>query len=369
MIRNLLRKTPWYKKELQQEGRYLHKIFSLRITKILLIAVIVVFVLLLTIYLLFKPTVQHDINYGVTFSSKYATELGLDWQETYLAILDDLNTENIRLVAYWDEIERERGVYDYSDVEWQLEKAEERNLNVILALGRKVPRYPECFEPAWWKLIQDEELQNQGLYEYVKQTVTTLRGFESIKIWQVENEPFWPFGECPDNLNAQTVATEIKIVRNIDKRPILVQDSGEGGLWYKTYKLGDFLGISMYRKIWYNFWGVFFGRHVYFQYPLANWTYSVKAGIVRIPYDKIVVTELQAEPWGPGLNSELSEEEKNRTMSRNDFYATLDYAQKAGFRDLYLWGVEWWYWEKYENGNPFFWDTAKVLFARPQLDL
>ena len=32
---------------------------------------------------------QKDINYGVTFSNRYAEDLGLDWRETYLAILDD----------------------------------------------------------------------------------------------------------------------------------------------------------------------------------------------------------------------------------------------------------------------------------------
>jgi hypothetical protein len=49
-------------------------------------------------------------------------------------------------------------------------------------------------------------------------------------------------------------------------------------------------------------------------------------------------------------------------MSRTDFYATLSYAQNAGFKRLYLWGAEWWLWEKEKNNNPYFWDTAKALF-------
>ncbi len=152
-----------------------------------------------------------------------------------------------------------------------------------------------------------------------------------------------------------TVKQEVNVARSVDTRPIIIQDSGEGGLWYKTYSLGDYLGISMYRKIWYDFWGVFFGNFSYFEYPLAHWTYAVKASLLQVPYQKVIVTELQGEPWGPGINSVLTTEQKNNTMSRNDFYATIDYAQKAGFKDLYMWGAEWWLWEKEHNNNPFYW--------------
>ncbi|MFH1648324.1 MAG: hypothetical protein ABIA11_01160, partial [Patescibacteria group bacterium] len=129
-----------------------------------------------------------------------------------------------------------------------------------------------------------------------------------------------------------------------------------------TYDMGDYLGISMYRKIWYDFWHIFFGRFIYFQYPLGHWTYKIKANLVGVPMENIYITELQGEPWGPGRNDLLSEEEKNKTMSRNDFLSTITYAQKSGFKNLYLWGVEWWYWEKTQNNNAFYWDTAKALF-------
>jgi len=44
---------------------------------------------------------------------KHSEELGLDWKKTYLAILDDLKVKNLKLVAYWDLIEEEPGVYNF----------------------------------------------------------------------------------------------------------------------------------------------------------------------------------------------------------------------------------------------------------------
>ena len=83
-----------------------------------------------------------------------------------------------------------------------------------------------------------------------------------------------------------------------------------------------------------------------------------------VPIERIIVTELQAEPWGPAINSKLSNEEKNQTMSVTDFLSTITYAQKSGFRDLYFWGAEWWLWEKEQNATPTYWDMAKALFRQ-----
>jgi hypothetical protein len=358
----MFRHTPAITKQLNKAWSLIRRLFSLRIIQVIFI---ILFILIVTPFIGFfflKPKVQHNINYGVTFSSRYAEAIGLNWREVYIKALDDLGAKNLRLVAYWDEIEKTQDSYDYSNIKFQLDEAEKRNLNIILAIGRKVPRYPECFEPTWWKELPSNSLRDQALLEYIKETVNTFKGYKSIKIWQVENEPFWPFGTCRiPEIKKETVLKEIELTRSLDSRPILVQDSGEGGFWRPTYNMGDYLGISMYRKIWYDFWGVFLGKFIYFQYPLSHWTYKIKANIVGIPMDKIIITELQGEPWGPAINSELSDEERDKTMSRNDFLTTISYAQKSGFKDLYLWGVEWWYFEKLK-GNSFYWDTAKALF-------
>ncbi len=350
-------------KEFKKAQGLVGKLVKLHVVKVLILFVVFVLIAPLILFFIYRPKVQENIEYGITFSNRYAMELGVNWQDMYIAILDDLGVKNLRLVAYWDDVEATKDTYNFTDIKWQLDEAKKRNIPVILSIGRKVPRYPECFEPTWWKEIKDEEFKYIELLEYVKTAVDNLKGYDNIKMWQVENEPFFPFGVCDPKVNKDILAKEVELVKSMDSRPIMVQDSGEGGFWFPTYQQGDYLGISMYRRIWYDFWHIFLGNFIYFQYPLAHWTYKIKADLTLVPDEKIIVTELQGEPWGPSINNKLSQYEKDKTMSRHHFLDTIAYSQKAGFKEYYLWGGEWWYWEKFYNNNPFYWDTAKALFS------
>lgn len=348
------------KKQCRYALKLLRKLFSLPIIKAITIASLAIIVVPLVFIFLSKPKPVEHITYGINFSHRYANDLGLDWKKAYIEILEELRPEYARLVIYWDEVEQFPGNYDYSNIIWQLEEAKKQNVKVVLTMGRKVLRYPECFEPLWWKQIPSKEQKETALVDYIENIVLTLKGYSNITMWQVENEPFFPFGDCEKSYKS-TIEKEIAMVRSLDSRPVLTQDSGEGGFWLPTYQMGDYLGISMYRRIWYDFWKIFFGKSIYFKYPLAHWTYKIKANVTQVPMDKIIVTELQAEPWGPTINSKLTDDEKRRTMSKQHFIDTINYAQKSGFSKLYFWGVEWWLWEKDVNNNPFYWETGKAI--------
>jgi hypothetical protein len=324
------------------------------------VGTVLVSVLLTIFFNLVKPQPAPHINYGINFSQKYATDLGLDWRKAYLTILDELKPKYARLVVYWDITEPQISQYNYSDIIWQLEEAKKRDVKVILTMGRKVLRYPECHEPAWWKQSTDSAFKEAALLKYIATTTNTLEGYDNILMWQVENEPMYPFGDCQKQTR-QTVEQEIAAVRELNARPILIQDSGEGGFWRPDYILGDYLGISMYRRTWFNFYKEVTGIAFYVEYPIAHWAYKLKAVLTGVPVDKIIVTELQGEPWGPEINSKLSDEEARKTMSEQQFLETISYAQKSGFGNLYFWGAEWWLWEKEVKANPFYWETAKAV--------
>lgn len=347
--------TPHVKKDFK-------KIWAFRITKLLLVLFVVLLIAPFIVAWSLNVKPARSINYGVTFSPPYASSLGFDWRKMYVDILDDLQVKNFRLVAYWNRVEPEEGKYDFSELEWQVEEAAKRDAKVILAIGRKVPRWPECHDPEWLKSKSKED-QERATLLLLEALVANFKKYDNITMWQVENEPYFPFGECTFP-RWEFINQEVALVNELDpSRPMITQDSGEGGLWKPTYLLnGEYLGISMYRRIWYDFWGVFLGKSIFFEYPLSYWSYPLKARLVGVPLERIKVLELQAEPWGDGAVDTLSQETKDRTMSKDKFLETVSYAQKTGIDSLYFWGVEWWYWEKYSNNTPFFWEASKAFW-------
>ncbi len=76
----------------------------------------------------------------------------------------------------------------------------------------------------------------------------------------------------------------------------------------------------------------------------------------------MIVSELQTEPWVPsGEMVNLTTKEINKSFSLRQFEANLLYAQKIDFHQTYLWGVEWWYWQKL-YGDKGYWEKARSLF-------
>lgn len=305
--------------------------------------------------------INRPINWGVTFSAKFSRELGLNWQEAYEAILKELKPRKIRLVAYWDEIEKEEGVYNFLEMDRLLQRAKDYKVPAILVLGGRVPRWPECHEPDWVK-NQPSETRNQKLLAYMREIVARYRGFSNLYAWQVENEPFLAFGKCP-KVKEEFLDKEINLVRSLDPvHPIIITDSGEFGLWLKAVKRGDIFGTTMYRRVYPPSVGWLIGN---VEYPTGPSFFRLKEKIIRRlsgDYDKkFVVIELQAEPWGKVEIPRLSYEEQMELFSPEYFFDTIEYAKETGFNEYYLWGAEWWYWLKVKHNNPEFWNSAKDL--------
>ncbi len=304
-----------------------------------------------------KPPRAEEISWGVNFSQKQAELLGLDWRETYLALLDDLKVRNIKLITHWDQIEPEEGSYHFEDLDWQIKEAEEKGGKILLAIGMKTPRWPECHIPNWAKNLAKEEQQKEIL-ELLEKIVLRYRERPSIWAWQVENEPFFPFGECPW-VDKDFLKREVNLVKSLDfqNRPILISESGEGSLWIRAAQLGDMVGVTMYKKVWFRQLGI------YVYYPLPPIFYWRKAEYIeKIFNKKVIVVELQAEPWGPKLLNESPLEEQEKTMNLERFKDNIEFAKKTGLDEFYLWGAEWWYWLKVKQNNPEIWQEAKKLF-------
>jgi hypothetical protein len=308
-----------------------------------------------------------NITWGVDFSQMQAESLKLDWQETYLAMINDLGVENIKLHTQWDWVEGEKDSYYFDDTDWQIKQAEQNNVKIIYVVGLKTGRWPECHTPEWTANLSKDE-QQQELLSYIKEVVLRYKDSNAISYWQVENEPLLDFGECPSwyYKDKEFLKKEVELVKSLDSsRQVIVSDSGELNWWFNVAKIGDIVGTTMYRKAWVHpqSFGIFVGTDFYGTYPFPPVFYWRKAGLVKSIFNKdVMCIELQAEPWASQQVYDADLQEQAKTMDLKQFKSNVEFAKKTGLDTFYFWGVEWWYWMKTTQNQPEIWNEAKSLF-------
>jgi hypothetical protein len=269
--------------------------------KILLFFLLFLFTLFGYFFVGSPPQVE-KITWGVNFSQKHAQNLKLNWKETYLALLDDLGVKNLKVSAHWDLIESEKDKYNFEDLDWQIKEAEKRGAKILLVIGMKTGRWPECHIPNW-AVNLDKREQQKEILEILREIVLRYKDSKTILAWQVENEPFFPFGQCPW-VDKNFLKKEIRLVKDLDllKRKVIISDSGEGSFWIRAAQFGDIVGTTMYKKVWFRQLGF------YIYYPFPPTFYWRKAKIIKKLFNKeVICVELQAEPWGPRKNNEFRE--------------------------------------------------------------
>jgi len=321
-----------------------------------------VLVTVFTVVLFAQKEKPEEISYGMSFNTMYATELGLDWKETYDAIIDDLGVRKFRLAAHWPMVEPTQNFYTFDELDYQIARAEEVGAEVILAVGKRLPRWPECHVPKWAKELSNDE-RNRAQLNMVRAVVERYKNSPAVVTWQVENEPFlevFAFEHCGDT-NEALLKKEIALVKEIDPtRPILVTDSGNLGTWNGAYSNGDMFGTSVYV----HFWNPELGQ---FRTVLPPWVYRVKDNAMGVLHgDKpTLLIELSAEPWllQPIVDTPL--EVQFSRMNLEKFEDILVYAEKTRFEEQYLWGAEWWYWLKLQD-YPQMWERGKKLYVKDE---
>jgi len=291
-------------------------------------------------------------TFGVTFSTVYAQNLGLDAKETYLALLNDLKIRHFRLPVYWSEIEPKRGAFNWETMDFIVSEAEKNQAKLILAIGRKVPRWPECFIPDWAEGLTNSDAE-EALLKMETAVVERYKNSSAVESWQVENEPFFPFGVCPAP-SSSLFEKELVLVRSLDQRPIMLTVSGELDPWLDAARQADVLGISMYRVSWNPVFGLF-------PYPVPALAYRFRSLVVAPFIDKLVVSELQAEPWFTKSIDDLTGQERAAAFTASDLKNNVNYVGLTGAKEVYLWGAEWWYVEK-KMGRSELWKAAEELF-------
>lgn len=301
--------------------------------------------------------VADKITYGVSFSPNQARGLGLDPHNTYLKILDDLGVKHLRVSAPWKDIELTPKTYNFSEVDFMLQEAEKRRLKVIIVLGLKQPRWPECQAPAWAHDLPVEKRQ-QYILRLIKEVVLRYKDNPAVWAWQVENEPLFPFGDKCDAIERNFLKTEVSLVRVLDDRPVIVTDSGELRPWRTPMRLSDIFGTTLYRTVYSEIFG-------YIYWPLPPAFYNIKSTLARQFFapknTRTIIIELQAEPWSPLSLSKTPLKQQLQLFSLKNLKDNIEFGKRTGFDEIYLWGAEWWYFMQ-RNGHPEYLEAVKKIF-------
>jgi len=298
---------------------------------------------------------------GVSFSVKYAKELGIDWQASYTAVLDELNFKYIRVMSYWDDTEPSPDTFKFQDLDWQMDQAAKRHAKITLTIGKRQPRWPECHQPQWVDKLSPAN-QDVELLNFLKVVVERYKNHPALESYQLENEIanrlFAPQCRTFDRAFLQE---EVDAVRHIDSHhPLVINVSNQSGIPWRG-PIGDKVGFSVYNIAFARFGP--FGYYWSFGWVPSQW-HAFRAGLIEIIHHKqSFIHELQAEPWGPAATKDLTLEEQNRSMTPERIKAQVAYGKQIGMKRMYLWGAEWWYWRKTQFNDPANWDTVKAITA------
>jgi hypothetical protein len=312
---------------------------------------------------------------GASFSHTHLKSLNLDPIQA-IKEFKSLGFTWIRLGCYWNEIEKDEGIFNFEELDKLLTFCQKNKIKVVLTVGMKAPRYPEYYIPKW--LIQQTKLKKFSRIDdskkvllshvllFIEKAVTHFKKYKAIKVWQVENEPFDPAGQNWWRINADFLKQEIDLVRKIDsKRKILINlwgnEVSKRKLYKKAVPLADIIGLDIYPRHPIPF---FRWLHRYIGPLDSKAKLKMKVDKIGSQGKEVWLAELQAEPWEPG--ELVTAKENPPSFLPQHFRKNLDYALALEPSVILLWGFEYWLWRK-NKGDPRYWDMAKRIINKTQV--
>ncbi|HET9098573.1 MAG TPA: beta-galactosidase [Candidatus Saccharimonadales bacterium] len=301
------------------------------------------------------------LQLGVSFIPDYAQSLGLDPQNTMDA-LTSIGVKQFRLVSYWSDLEPSPGKYDFSQLDWEFQKAVKAHASVILTLGLRQPRWPECHAPTWVNTSAPESQWEPQLLQFMSAVINRYKNSPALEKYQLENEYFLQgFGNCTNDSRSRLVS-EYNLIKKLDPaHPVVVGRSNNAIGFPDGAPKPDEYGISVYKRVWDA--GV---THRYLEYPFPAWYYAFLAGWQKIFLHRdMMIDELQAEAWPPHGQTitQTSLTEQNKSINASRLMNRFAFGKATGMKQIEMWGAEYWYYRKVILHDPSLWNVAKKEFS------
>lgn len=334
--------------------------------KIKLILLVILILLISTMYAIARWYIYSEsskpLNLGVSFIPDYAQSLGVDPEANLKALLG-IKVKQYRLVSYWSDIEPSPGQFDFTQLDWQFKDIQAARGKIILNLGLRQPRWPECHLPNWAE-SEPASVWQPELNTFIAAVVNRYKDSPSLISYQLENEYFLKgFGDCT-NFSRSRLISEYNIVKSLDpNKPIILGRSNNAVGIPIGNPTPDLYSISIYKRVWDAGFS-----HRYLEYPFPAWYYGFLAGLQRIiDHRDMMIGELQAEAWPPNGKTipETSLSEQNKSMNAKRLTARFKYGEATGMRNIDLWGAEYWYYRLTVLHDPSLWNVAKQEFQNP----
>ncbi len=307
---------------------------------------------------------SQPLQMGVSFIPDYAQSLGLNPQQTMDALIG-IGVKEFRLTSYWSDTEPAPNQYNFTQLDWEFQKAEAAHVKVILVLGLRQPRWPECHPPSWINTNQPASNWQPQLEAFMTKVIERYKNSPSLVDYQLENEYLLHgFGECTSyDYTRQRLIDEDNLVKRLDpKHPIIIARSNNTIGFPTGQPHGSEYSVSVYKRVWDAK-----VTHRYFEYPIPAWYYAFLAGYQKLFLGKdMIVGELQAEAWPPHGQSitQTSLAEQNKSMNARILKDRFNYGKGTGMRTIMLWGAEYWYYRKVVLHDPSLWNVAKQEFSQ-----
>lgn len=293
---------------------------------------------------------------GVSFSLHRCYELGVSPKKVLTAAIKDLSFRRFRLMSYWNLHERQPGIYNFYELDWQMDLLAKHGCSATLCLGKRQPRWPECHMPDWALGLPEAEWQ-KSLLDYIAAVVGRYKGHPALESWQLENEALLrSFGVCRDgDYSHARLRREFKLIKTLDAtHPLIMTLSDSWGLPWRGPK-PDIYAMSLYRN-------TINKKGVYTSSKRRPGFYHARAWMIHLLKNRpVFIHELQAEPWlnKPITEAHLSEQTKlfdAKTLERN-----VAFARRTQLYPIDLWGLEWWYWLYDVHKHPDVWKMAAQI--------
>lgn len=300
--------------------------------------------------------------------------------ETLATILRETGARHVRISAQWDEIEPAEGQFDFALLDALLETAHQHEARVLLTVGIKAQRHPEYYIPGWalddveighGAVVTEDQLLRERALRMVEAVVRHAADSPAIEAWGADNEPYVPSARANMwRIGRDFVQEEIAIIRAIDPldRPVVVNQA-QHHLWdrYDTERAwiledADVLGVSFYPFRNYSVLGIKMVVPIPELGPIHP-NYAAHRKEAHAHGREYWITEQQAEPWADFDMHLISPERPSPNLSINKLHRSIDYARRTGADRVYLWGAEWWLFQRERYGDERWLEAARDIIA------